>query len=107
MAGRHVARPRSSWRSRRGEAAIKLAVHHSCTSLLAQPPVQAFLTREWRGPLLQDAIEDDSVTKQARGDEVVVVVVVEHSASGMPCAHSVRERYSHPCLVSREWRASE
>ncbi|KAL1519631.1 hypothetical protein AB1Y20_023142 [Prymnesium parvum] len=41
-----------------GEAAIKLAVRHSCTSLLAQPPVQAFLTREWRGPLLQSVIDN-------------------------------------------------
>ena len=40
-----------------GEAAIKLAIRHSCKHFLSQPPVQALLTRVWRGPLF-DAIVD-------------------------------------------------
>ncbi|KAL1496837.1 hypothetical protein AB1Y20_014423 [Prymnesium parvum] len=41
----------------RGEAAITLAIRHSCKHFLSQPPVQAFLTSEWRGPLLNAVIE--------------------------------------------------
>lgn len=65
-------------KSPRGEAAIKLAIRHSCKQFLSQPPVQAFLTSEWHGPLLHHIFEaaDGDLSHLASGCFVWVLVLV-------------------------------
>ena len=63
-------------RCAKGFAALKTAMQYNCRSFVAQPELQAFIGRTWRGPLLERLVNEQDYTSYLRGAPWVVLSLV-------------------------------